>query len=273
MNTPVIDILEPYRNAINTYIATHEDLLGPPSPVRQACQYALETGGKRFRPALVIMVAEALGSSRDVMKAAMAVEYFHTASLIADDLPCMDDDSVRREVPSTHVKYGEATALLATYALIASGYEAIALQSMNEPHLAAAAVRSVSRCTGLFGATGGQYFDLNPTSLSKEELERVMLMKTVTLFEISFVLGWLFGGGNPQRLSEVKQLAYHFGMAFQIADDLDDWDQDDVNLAKLLGPGQAQIELTRHISLFFIGVEELKLNPKKFLLLAQSLQK
>lgn len=273
MNTPVLDVLLPYRNAINTYIQSHEEDLGPPSPVRDACQYALETSGKRFRPALVMMVAEALGSTNSVIKAAIAVEYFHTASLIADDLPCMDDDSLRRDAPSTHVKFGESTALLATYALIASGYEAIALQSMHEPRLAAEAVRSVSRSTGLFGATGGQYFDLNPPSLSKDELERIMIMKTVTLFEISFVLGWLFGGGNPSLLNDVKQLAYHFGMAFQIADDIDDWDQDDVNLAKLLGADQAQAELKRHIALFFKGVEELKLNPYKFQLLAQSLQK
>lgn len=273
MNPTITDVLAPYRTSINQYIQTQADLLGPPSPVRDACQYALETSGKRFRPALVLMVADALGSKQDLMQAALAVEYFHTASLIADDLPCMDDDSLRREVASTHVKFGEATALLATYALIAAGYEAIAKQSESCPDLAPLAIQCVCRNTGLFGATGGQYFDLNPSQVNRQELEQIMLMKTVSLFEISFVLGWLFGGGRPSQLDEVKKLAYHFGMAFQIADDIDDWDQDEVNLAKLLGMEEAKNQMKQHVRQFFEGVSQLKLNPRQFYLLAQSLEK
>lgn len=273
MNLVLTDVLTPYQTAINQAIRTQSDRLGPPSPVKDACQYALETSGKRFRPALVLMMAEALGSTQDVTEAALAVEYFHTASLIADDLPCMDNDSVRRDAPATHIQFNEATALLASYALIAAGYEAIARQAGSKPHLAALAIQVVCKNTGLAGATGGQYFDLYPERNDAAELEQIMIMKTVSLFEISFVLGWLFGEGDPSRLEEVKMLAHHFGIAFQIADDIDDWDQDQINLAKLLGIDQAKQKLKQHVMAFFQGMNALQLEPLQFYRLAQVLDK
>lgn len=273
MQTSLADVLLPYQTHINQKIHENECALGPHSLVRDACQYALETSGKRFRPALLMMIVEALGSSEDVTHAALAVEYFHTASLIADDLPCMDDDSFRRQVPATHIKFGESTALLATYALIATGYDYIALQSQSKPQLAPLAIRCVSRTTGLCGATGGQYYDLNLPALTKEALEQIIVLKTVSLFEMSFCLGWIFGGGDSEKLNVVSELAYHFGMAFQIADDLEDWDQDDVNLAKLIGREDAYKTIQKHIGLFFHKAQALNLNLDKFLVLIESMKK
>src|SRR5690349_2210675 len=93
--------------------------------LKEAIHYALTQKGKRLRPILVLLVAKALDPSKNVMKAALATEYFHTASLLADDLPCMDNEEERRGTPSTHVLYGESVAILASYALIAAGYQSI----------------------------------------------------------------------------------------------------------------------------------------------------
>ena len=107
-----------YRDKIEQEIAKSIVAFGEKTKLRDACEYALTNGGKRFRPLIVLLIAEALGHGMNVYPSALSVEFFHTASLIADDLPCMDNDDERREKPSLHKVYGESIALLASYALI-----------------------------------------------------------------------------------------------------------------------------------------------------------
>lgn len=244
-------ILLPYKATIEKRIQTYLKNWENQTPLREACEYALLNGGKRFRPTLVLMLAKALGYGADVSLAALGVEFFHTASLIADDLPCMDDDDERRQKPSVHKVYGESTALLATYALISAGYECLAKNALilgqsrlpfsaQSDYLCVLALENASTNTGIMGATGGQFLDLYPKDLSISGVREIIYKKTVTLFEISFVLGWLFGGGDPLHLPLVKECAEHFGLAFQMADDLGDMAQDVqngrmVNLANLYG--------------------------------------
>ena len=171
-----------------------------------------------------MMIAKALGS-KDVTKPALAMEFFHTASLIADDLPCMDNEAERRGKPTTHSQYNEATAILSTYALIASGYQLLA----HDKDVSLIAIENISENTGANGATGGQYLDLFETDMSPESVLKIIHKKTTTLFESSFVLGWLYGGGKVSDLSLVKKASHHFGKAFQIADDLQDIKQDVAN--------------------------------------------
>jgi geranylgeranyl diphosphate synthase, type II len=241
---PLAQLLAPFQQEIENKILLSIENLGPKSPLRDACEYALMNGGKRFRPVLVHLIAKALNPEADVTLAALAVEYFHTASLVADDLPCMDDDDLRRNKPSVHKVYGEATSLLVSYALIAAGYEALADNakllgeanfafSENCDQIGLLAIKNASQNTGLLGATGGQYLDISPPDLNRETLQEIIRLKTVTLFEISFVLGWLYGGGPINQLDLVKKLAHHFGMAFQIADDFDDVEQDAKNGRKV----------------------------------------
>ncbi len=239
---------EAYRSRVEMAIQEACVHFGPPSPVCEACVYTLKSGGKRFRPTIVLMVADALKSKNTTVPAALAIEYFHTASLVADDLPCMDDDDVRRNQPSTHKKYGESIALLASYALIAEGYrkiaENIALANLTN-RLAAILLECASINTGLYGATGGQFLDIQPPNLSLETLRDIIHKKTVSLFEIAFVFGWLFGGGSLEKLPHVKKLASHFGCAFQIADDIEDVEADAlsgrrVNVAGVFGVEKAQ---------------------------------
>ena len=221
--------LEDYKKRVEASIQESCTRLGPPSAVRDACEYALMNGGKRFRPIIVTMVGDALKCTKDITPSALAIEYFHTASFVADDLPCMDDDDLRRNKPSVHKRYGESVALLASYALIASGYGLATSCVKNtgvSVDVGCAALESATSNTGLFGTTGGQFFDLQPPDLSLSTLRDIIHKKTVSLFEISFVFGWLFGGGDPKKLDLVKKLASHFGMAFQFADDIDDVDQD-----------------------------------------------
>ncbi|MBA3957323.1 MAG: polyprenyl synthetase family protein [Parachlamydiaceae bacterium] len=231
-------ILAPYQEKISAALDRKINTLGPKNTLRDACEYALSNGGKRFRPALVYLIADGLGNKHDVTEAALAVELFHTASLIADDLPCMDNDDERRNKPSLHKVYGETVALLSSYALIAAGYECLAKnsQSLNNPNadkICVLALENATHNTGLLGATGGQFLDVYPTDLSLTGQRDVINKKTVSLFEISFVLGWLFGGGDLAKLHLVKKAAAHFGMAFQIADDIDDQTQDLINHRKI----------------------------------------
>lgn len=211
------------------------------SPLRDACEYALNTGGKRYRPILVLMIGEALGRGCDVSEAALTVEFFHTASLIIDDLPCMDDDDSRRNKPTLHIVYGEAVAVLASFSLMSAGYECLAenarIKKGRRPDLGEDILRTVienaAYNAGLQGATGGQFLDLYPPEITEEVVYEVIRKKTVSLFEISFVTGWLFGGGDTALLEVVKEAACHFGTAFQIADDLEDLEGDEINQRKI----------------------------------------
>ena len=219
--------------------------MGEKTKLRDACEYALRSGGKRLRPLFVLMIGDALGYGLDVMPAALSVEFFHTASLIADDLPCMDNDQERRGRPSLHCAFEESVALLASYTFIASGYEGIYKNGQimkGDPRFTKradsatiACLEIATRCAGIHGATNGQYLDLFPPDARWETIEKIIVQKTVTLFQITFVFGWLFGGGNITEIKKVEEAAYHLGMAFQIADDLQDAEHDPFNVAKAMG--------------------------------------
>lgn len=268
------------RDKIEKEIARSIISFGEKNKLRDACEYALLSGGKRLRPIIVMMVAEGLGHDLDVAPAALAVEFLHTASLIADDLPCMDNDDERREKPSLHKAYGESVALLASYSLIFAGYEKLhenaeVMKQADPPFSGFAeaacclALHHSSQAAGILGGTTGQFLDLYPPNHSLETLREILYKKTVTLFEISFVFGWLFGGGMAARLDVVKKAAYHFGMAFQIADDLGDLAQDEknqreINAARILGKERAINLFQKEMECFKEHLNELNLNTPSF---------
>lgn len=235
--TSLLNILSPYQILIEEKIKAIIPDLGGKTALRDATMYALLNGGKRFRPSLTLMIAKSLGNDVDVSNAALTVEMFHTASLVVDDLPSMDDDDERRGKPSVHKLYGEGIALLVSYALIAEGYRYIAkaadelkplevLYNFDSDRVCKLALENAAFNTGLMGATGGQFLDISPPDYSLPTLRDMIHKKTVSLFEIAFVFGWLFGRGDIDKLDLVKRAASHFGMAFQMADDLDDVEQD-----------------------------------------------
>ncbi|MCH9630040.1 MAG: hypothetical protein S4CHLAM37_00310 [Chlamydiia bacterium] len=247
---------------------------GEKTPLRDACEYALVNGGKRIRPLIVMMMSEALCSKQEVKEAALSIEFFHTASLIADDLPCMDNDNLRREKPSTHKKFGETTTLLASYALITAGFEKIYTNTKfstlsNKEEVCTCVLKEVAEAAGILGATGGQYLDLFPGDLTLDLLVEIIEKKTVKLFQVAFLYGWLFSGASMDAIEDVKKMGYHFGMAFQIADDLRDMNQDSkketpINYAIFVGEEKATNTLLAHLSSFESLATKLGVYTKAF---------
>ncbi len=265
-----------------------EGITAPPL-LLEALQYAFDGGGKRIRPLIVFIVQEALGNDLDVTKAALATEYFHTASLIADDLPCMDDDNYRRHRYSLHKAYGETVAVLTSYGMITEGFRKIyeAIEEMKvspEPFCANAekvgllALECATRCSGYSGAVSGQFYDLFPSKRDFEMLRKIIDLKTTTLFEAAFYFGWIFGGGDLRKVDEVKKLSSHFGFAFQVADDLKDYEQDmgkknTLNTAVLLGQEKATSLFQREMALFHEKVDELGLRSENMNTIIHLLEK
>ncbi len=272
-------ILSPLRKKIEAEIKSVIPSLGAKTELRDAIEYALFGGGKRIRPLIVHMVSDALKNDLNVDMAALSVEFFHTASLIADDIPCMDNDEMRRERPCLHKVYDESVAILASYTLISMGYEYIykntkVMQenssfSLLSDQVCVLSLQTVTKAAGILGATNGQYLDLFPPDATWKTVEKVIYQKTVTLFEISFVLGWLFGGGDFEKIQEVKQLAYHMGMAFQIGDDLNDISQDkkrenELNVVQVLGKQASLDRFEKELDSFQEKLDDLSLNSEKF---------
>lgn len=260
--------------------------LGEKTKLRDACEYALKGSGKRFRPLLVMLTAEGIGQGYNVSEAAMAVEFFHTASLIADDLPLMDNEEERRGLPCVHKVYGESIALLATYALICAAFEKITQSGEmmrsagynSADYATTLAMQHTSRCAGICGATGGQYLDLFPPQLSLDNIKQIIYKKTVTLFEVSFVLGWIFGGGDLNRLDIVKRAALHFGMAYQIMDDLNDLEQDEksqkpINFARYVGKERSLFLFEDELRMFQKSLQQLDLFTPSFQKMSDMLNK
>jgi len=278
--SPALSYFFYHRDKVEKEIAKSIFSFGEKSKLRDACEYALTNSGKRFRPLIVLMVAEGLGNNLPVDDAALSVEFFHTASLIADDLPCMDNDDERRDKPSLHKVYGETIALLASYALITAAFESIhrnaeALRlfgtsfAHKSDRICVMALGVAGRCSGILGATAGQFLDLFPPNYTLETLRDLIYKKTITLFEVSFVFGWLFGGGDPDLLPLVTQTAAHLGMAFQIADDIGDVQQDEknqreMNMARFVGKERALLIFDEEMTLFQKNLKELKLETPSF---------
>lgn len=268
------EALKPYHLEIEKKIAMSLSVFGAKTPLSEACGYALKNGGKRFRPALVLMIANYLG--QDASDAALAVEFFHTASLIADDLPCMDNDDERRECPSLHKAFNETIALLATYALISAGYDKIRLAAKENPAILSHALENATQNTGIFGATGGQFLDLYPPAFNERVLFEVLHKKTGTLFELSFMFGWLFGKGDLSKLPLVKKAAAHFGLSFQIVDDFFDYEEDmakerKMNAVTILGHAKAEKILARELEELKRVLYQLDLHPKEILEMIEAL--
>jgi geranylgeranyl diphosphate synthase, type II len=277
-----------YKEQVEVEIAKSIPLLGEKTVLRDACEYALTNGGKRVRPLIVLMVAEALGKGANAYDAALSVEFFHTASLIADDLPCMDNDDLRRGKPSLHKVYGETIALLASYALIVAGFERIHLSATKacdagffspeeSDRLCRIALENATRTAGLSGATGGQFLDLYPPALTLESIREIIRKKTGTLFEAAFGAGWIFGGGDLDLMEDVKEMAQHLGMAFQVADDLGDIFQDEenecvINVAHFVGKEKAFAIFEEEMSLFEEGLKNLGINTPLFQKLSDKLR-
>jgi len=223
-----------------------EDALVRLAPVSESPTVALAVAdslhapAKRLRPILALLVAEILkGNPKSVLPAACAVEMVHTASLILDDLPCMDNASLRRGRPACHVTHGEATALLAAFALLNRGYEILAEGWPGGPDGAgrSAIAGEVARAIGLTGMIAGQAADLEMTGkvIDFPTLEFIHSRKTGALFIAAASLGARAAGAQPSEKAAVEAYAKNLGLAFQIVDDLIDVSSGAADVGKDVG--------------------------------------
>lgn len=194
----------------------------PPACLHEAMRYAILTGGKRLRPILCLAAAEAVGGTLEkALGAALALELLHAYTLVHDDLPCMDDDALRRGLPTVHVKYGEACAVLAGDALQTLAFEWAADQpaGVPQPH---ALVLELARASGSRGVVGGQMEDLlgETGPHSPERLEFIHRHKTAALLCAAVRMGGLAAGADAHTLGAFTTYGENIGLAFQVADDI-----------------------------------------------------
>lgn len=210
-----------------------------PVDLHQAMAYAVATGGKRIRPLLVYATGEMLGAELEALdRAACCIEFIHTYSLIHDDLPAMDNADFRRGKPACHKVFGDATAILAGNALQNLAFELIAEDDALSPQLRLEMIKAISRAVGSEGVLGGQMLDLKAQSatLNAGQIENIHRMKTAALMVGSILLGAFAAGcTDVEKLKKLEQLAYDFGLAFQIGDDILDQEEDTLNYANRVG--------------------------------------
>lgn len=211
-----------------------------PSALHEAMRYSLFTGGKRLRPVLCLAACEmAGGSPQDAMPAALALEVFHTYTLVHDDLPCMDNDDFRRGKPTVHRKYDEPLAILTGDALQAFCFELLATASPRNPFSVADLVKEMAVAGGSIGVVGGQVEDIayNEKELNTETLNFIHYAKTARLFIASVRLGAMCAGADKKTFDAASSYGNHLGIAFQLADDILDGIQDADSTGSIKGDG------------------------------------
>ena len=272
------EYLDARRALVETTLA---DLLPAPprapAVIDEAMRYSLLAGGKRLRPLLVLASAEAVAGAdaaracADALPAACAVEMIHTYSLIHDDLPAMDDDSLRRGRPTSHVVHGEGMAILAGDGLQAEAFGVLArLPDTRDPLIAARKLRTilvVAEAAGAMGMVGGQAIDLDadpvhprPKGIVRRPLDAAALTdmhtrKTGALIRASVLAGAIMGGADEETIAALRRYAREIGLAFQIVDDVLDVEGASVELGKTAGKDAASGKPT-YVSVY--GLAEAK---------------
>lgn len=204
-----------------------------PTRLHQAMRYAVEAGGKRIRPTLVILASELFPSRRDPLAAAVAVECLHTYTLIHDDLPAVDNSDLRRGRPACHKQFDEATAILAGDALLTYAFQLLAQHYQDFPELATVLIADLATASGSQQLIGGQMEDIENEGKPAEAdtLHYIHLNKTAALLTAALSMGLRFCEPSPKQIATVRALGRHLGLAFQIIDDILDATSD----AKIMG--------------------------------------
>ena len=232
-----------------------------PAVLHQAMRYSLLAGGKRVRPLMTMIAATSFGAEEaSAVDPACAIEMVHTASLILDDMPCMDDATLRRGRPANHRVFGEDTAILAATALLNRAFGVVAECDALDPSVRCDLVRTLSEAIGSNGIIAGQYCDLRPDPRDGAEIHGVIQMygqKTGALFVAAVEAGARIARVDETWIEAVRSFAAHLGLAFQILDDLLDrmgnehdagkdigQDRDKSTLVSCMGSGRAREEAT-----------------------------
>lgn len=251
--------MQEYIDIFNEYLLTHlPECEFKYDIVHQAMKYSLEIGGKRIRPILVLEFCRLCGGNiYEALPLAAAVEMIHTYSLIHDDLPCMDDDELRRGMPSCHIKFGEEYALLAGDGLLTLAFNIISASGFAAkcPKKAIKAISLLSEYAGVNGMIGGQVIDLKSEGIESciETLKLMDTLKTGALIKCSALMGVVCADGNTDMLQSAERFAENLGIAFQITDDILDVTGSQEQLGKPIGSDK---ELSKSTYVSVLGLEK-----------------
>ena len=230
-----------------------------PSVVTEAMKYSVEGGGKRVRPLLTLEFSKALGGNLSVaLDFGCAVELIHSYSLIHDDLPCMDNDDMRRGKPSCHIAFGEDNALLAGDALLTAAFSVASKVSGIPDKNIVTAIKYLSEFAGINGMVGGQVLDLQfeKCAPSLDEVIKMYSLKTCALLKLSAVLGCLtVESCNDEIIGAALTYGENLGLAFQIVDDILDIEGDEKTLGKPVGSDEKN---DKNTAVKLMGIEKAK---------------
>ena len=253
--------------------------VGAPAGLGEAMRYAVLDGGKRLRPLLVLAARQAVavadgeasaGFDEAALRAACAVELIHAYSLVHDDMPCMDNDVLRRGKPTVHVQFGQAQALLAGDALQALAFELLAPEGADVPEpVQARLCRLLARAAGAQGMAGGQAIDLAHVGcgMTEDALRHMHRLKTGALLQASVLMGAHCGNAAPAALQALADYGAALGLAFQVVDDILDVTQDSATLGKTAGKDAEQGKPT-YVSL--LGLERAQAYARELLVQAMA---
>ncbi len=266
-HAPPLDLRDPreIRLAVEQRLAhLLEGKPGVPPNLHGAIRHASLAPSKRVRPVLLVLVAEPSAAlEQTALDLGCAVEMVHTASLILDDLPCMDDAQMRRDRPTTHLAFGQATAILGAIALLTRAFGLIAELETVPPQTRTRLAKVLSDAVGWDGLVAGQEIDINGRKglAGAEQVENLNWLKTGVLFVAAAEMGAILAGMDETRIDAVRQFARHFGLAFQTADDLLDGaaspaqigkdvgkDADKATLVSLFGAKEARLSCEEHLA-------------------------
>ncbi len=220
--------------------------------IYEAMRYSLFAGGKRLRPILMWESCRMCGGGwNDVEPFACALEMIHTYSLIHDDLPAMDNDDLRRGLPTNHIKFGEAAAILAGDALLNKAFEITLSEKYEDPSRALRAAAVMAEASGTEGMIGGQVLDLESENrrVSSDELKRIHSLKTGALIRAACVIGGIMAGADEEAVKALGLYAENLGIAFQIRDDILDVTGSEEELGKPIGSDEESGKNT-YVSLY-----------------------
>ncbi len=229
-------------NYLKKFISNKKKQKDCPKELAEAMSYALMAGGKRVRPVLAIAGYEAVGGKSDeILPIATSLELIHTYSLIHDDLPAMDDDDFRRNKPTTHKVFGEATAILAGDALLTDAFLMIS-ESQASPKTLINVINEISYASGSTGMVGGQSADLTfeGKKARKKDLLFIHTHKTGALIKASVRVGAIMGKPSPSKLEALTEYGEKIGLAFQVVDDILDVTSTKEELGKSTGADDAR---------------------------------
>lgn len=253
MKTELIPLIEEINKNLEIYLDRKSSLQ---YEFYDIMSYSLMAGGKRLRPILMLKCCEMCGGDKDeAMPFACAMEMIHTYSLVHDDLPSMDNDDYRRGMPTTHIMFGEANAILAGDALLNKAFETMS-KAKCAPEKAIKVICEIATSSGVEGMIGGQVLDIENGEMSLQRLEYIDERKTGAIIKSSCTSGAILAGASAEDIKAVENFATHLGIAFQIQDDILDVIGTKEELGKPIG-SDAEMGRTTYVKSFGIdGAKE-----------------